>query len=179
MPPSPSPTIASCAHSATAAAKLFMQLAPPSRCAPKPVLEFLWPRAGIAGYAGGRAVRRSISNSSGSVGRATTRVRQVAATPPSSSSARRILSRRIGNLAPTTLSAAATPRTVITPYIPARRFTQVVFNPQKDDDGNEMKLEITPRAAKVSPTLNEAHILERGSSPHDTTDCRSRVLAVV
>lgn len=34
---------------------------------------------------------------------------------------------------------------------PACRATYAIFNPQVDEDGNEMMLEITPRAAKVLP----------------------------
>jgi hypothetical protein len=41
----------------------------------------------------------------------------------------------------------ATPR--FFSFTPARYGTQAILNPQVDDDGKEMILEITPRAAKV------------------------------
>ncbi len=37
----------------------------------------------------------------------------------------------------------------------SRPATHAILNPQQDEDGNEMKLEITPRAAKVSTHCGE------------------------
>lgn len=48
---------------------------------------------------------------------------------------------------------AATPSSCHT----ARRYTQAVYNPQRDEDGSEMKLEITPRAAKVCRRTHPPH----------------------
>lgn len=36
-------------------------------------------------------------------------------------------------------------------YTSRRSYTQAVYNPQQDEDGNDMNLDITPRAAKVRP----------------------------
>ncbi|KAL8360628.1 hypothetical protein RB601_007129 [Gaeumannomyces tritici] len=44
---------------------------------------------------------------------------------------------------------------------PARRATKTLFNPQRDEDGNEMGLEITPRAAK-----RLSDIMAKDANPH-------------
>lgn len=77
------------------------------------------------------------------------------------SPARAALSRRIRQLATTPC------------YHTARRYTQAVYNPQKDEDGNEMKLEITPRAAKVcqrTPNFTSPHL----HPTHGPSPCPSR-----
>ncbi|KAL2020846.1 hypothetical protein VTK56DRAFT_7939 [Thermocarpiscus australiensis] len=68
------------------------------------------------------------------------------------------------------LSDSPLPRTRTTPLSPATRAfsasptwraTRAIFNPQVDDDGKEMTLEITPRAAK---RLSE--IMAKDANPH-------------
>ncbi|KAK7936667.1 uncharacterized protein PG986_015105 [Apiospora aurea] len=43
----------------------------------------------------------------------------------------------------------------------ARQMTQAIYNPQKDDDGNEMLMEITPRAAN-----RLSQIMEKDKNPY-------------
>ncbi|KAK8022049.1 Iron-sulfur cluster assembly 2-like protein- mitochondrial [Apiospora rasikravindrae] len=43
----------------------------------------------------------------------------------------------------------------------ARQMTQAIYNPQKDDDGNEMVMEITPRAAN-----RLSQIMEKDKNPY-------------
>ncbi|KAF3770259.1 hypothetical protein M406DRAFT_335965 [Cryphonectria parasitica EP155] len=118
--------------SPVSAAKLFVQLAP-SRCATPPVLDFLLPRGGQA----------AVATASKRVQRAVTRVSWRASR---------------GDLY-TSRSLPASPR--VPSLSSTRRFTQVAYNPQTDEDGNEMKLEITPRAAK-----RLSDIMKKEDNPH-------------
>ncbi|KUI65375.1 Iron-sulfur assembly protein 2 [Cytospora mali] len=134
----------SCAHSASAA-KLFVQLAP--RGAPsQPVLDFLVPRGHAAISTSARAFR------------------SVSARPPPTNSNElpRAVGWRIprGMLSGLSARPAPPPPTTV-PYMSSRSYTQAVYNPQNDEDGNEMKMEITPRAAK-----RLSDIMTKDSNPH-------------
>src|SRR5262249_42804767 len=48
---------------------------------------------------------------------------------------------------------------------PSRSATHAIYNPQRDEDGKEMMLEITPRAAKVSFTTARPPARPQRSSP--------------
>ncbi|ROW12687.1 hypothetical protein VMCG_00158 [Cytospora schulzeri] len=138
MPPFTPPV--SCASS-TSAAKLFVQLAP-RRAPSQPVLDFLLPRnhhAAAAATAAAAAIGTSSTRSFHS---------QTARAPPTSKLPQTVAWR-----------IPRAPRTF--PYGTARRYTQAVYNPQKDEDGNEMKMDITPRAAK---RLND--IMQKDGNPH-------------
>lgn len=123
--------------SPVSAAKLFVQLAPARGS--QPVLDFLLPRRHVVATASRRALRSSSTAATG------VRLIHLGDT-----------SMRAGWRTPapaTALPQRTAPFNSLTaglPYTPARRYTQAVYNPQKDDEGIEMKLEITPRAAKVS-----------------------------
>ena len=52
----------------------------------------------------------------------------------------------------------------------SRRRTQAVYNPIDDEDGNEMLLEITPRAAKVSPEASTLTFQKNVSQRNRITD---------
>lgn len=141
----PFATPLSCSNSLSTA-KLFVQLAP--KRGSEPVLEFLLPR--------GRSVssRRPFHNSS-----VHTRGAQT-----STGARHGSFTSSVGWGMPRgILSANAAPSTRIPKpfaHMTRRGYTQAVYNPQQDEDGNDMTLEITPRAAKVrgktSPIVHHA-----------------------
>ncbi|KAG8166218.1 hypothetical protein KVR01_004770 [Diaporthe batatas] len=123
----------SCSHSLSAA-KLFVQLAP--KRGSEPVLEFLLPRS--------RSVisTRPFHNSSVHARR----------TQTSTATHHGHFRRSVGwGTSRGMLPAHAMPSPRIQKaFAPTttRSYTQAVYNPQQDEDGNDMTLEITPRAAK-------------------------------
>lgn len=132
----------SCSHSLSAA-KLFVQLAP--KRGSEPVLEFLLPQSRSA------ISRRPFHSSSVQARRADTSTSTRHGSFPSSvawSVPRGMLP---VNTAPSTIMSKPFAHTT------RRGYTQAVYNPQQDEDGNDMTLEITPRAAKVRETRLPVH----------------------
>lgn len=124
----------SCSNSLSAA-KLFVQLAP--KRGSEPVLEFLLPRCRSA------VPRRTFHRSSVQVRRADT------TTGTRHGSFQATVGWRIPR--ETLFGNAENPAIISKPFAHTSRraYTQAVYNPQQDEDGNDMTLEITPRAAKV------------------------------
>lgn len=124
----------SCSNSLSAA-KLFVQLAP--KRGSEPVLEFLLPRGRSA------IPRRALHSSSVQARSADTSTGTRHGSFPASVGWRIPRETLFGN--------AATPTILSRPlaHTSRRAYTQAVYNPQQDEDGNDMTLEITPRAAKV------------------------------
>ncbi|KAI3397002.1 hypothetical protein diail_11329 [Diaporthe ilicicola] len=133
--------------SSMSAAKLFVQLAP--RRSSEPVLEFLLPRSGTA------VPRRTFHSSS-------VKARRVETAPGAEHGN---FPAAVGWRVPReALSGSSAPSMIISKsfaYTSRRRYTQAVYNPQQDEDGNDMNLEITPRAAK---RLTE--IMSKDNNPH-------------
>lgn len=125
----------SCSNSLSAA-KLFVQLAP--KRASEPVLEFLLPRSRSA------ISTRPYHNSS-----SVHAPRPQSSTPTQHGRFQSSMAWRIprGILAVNASPSAIIPKPFA--HTTRRGYTQAVYNPQQDEDGNDMTLEITPRAAKV------------------------------
>lgn len=134
-----------CANSVSAA-RLFLQitsrrtLSSPAAAA-SPLLDILLPPPAAA-------ASRFFFGSSSSSRRAipTCTAGPLLAPPRANNHPRRHAAARSGGTGP---HPANTARFSVTP---ARRETKTLYNPQRDEDGNEMSLEITPRAAKVPDT---------------------------
>ncbi|KAK7703953.1 [4Fe-4S] proteins maturation [Diaporthe eres] len=121
-----------CSNSLSAA-KLFVQLAP--KRGSEPVLEFLLPRSRSA------ISSRTLHSSSVRARRLETTTGTRHGSLPTTvgwSIPRGLLH---ANYAPSTISKTFA-------HTARRRYTQAVYNPQQDEDGNDMTLDITPRAAK-------------------------------
>ena len=113
-----------CAN-APAPASLFVQLSM-RRAAPSPILgDILLPMRARAHYSVARRIATAPTAAAPVSNRTQWRARQSILSPSQSPNARLF-----------TTSAA-------------RKATHTLFNPQKDEDGNEMILEVTERAAKV------------------------------
>lgn len=127
-----------CSNSLSAA-KLFVQLAP--KRGSEPVLEFLLPRSRSA------VPRRTLHSSSVQARNADT------STGPRHGSFQASVGWRIPR--ETLFGNAATATIISKPFghTSRRVYTQAVYNPQQDEDGNDMTMEITPRAAKVRSPL--------------------------
>ncbi|KAK2604541.1 hypothetical protein N8I77_007462 [Diaporthe amygdali] len=136
----------SCSKSMSAA-RLFVQLAP--KRSSEPVLEFLLPRSRS------NISRRTLHSSSVRARRAET------ATSVKhgnfSAAVEWMMPKRA--LHGYRVPSATVPKSFA--YTTRRRYTQAVYNPQQDEDGNDMHLDITPRAAK---RLTE--IMSKDNNPH-------------
>lgn len=130
-----SPSIMTCAHPVSAA-KLFVQLAP-SRTS-LPVLDFLLPKSRAIATTSRQAFQSSLPK--------TAKPQALESQISQPKAEWRIRSSRV---APRR-AALSTPAAAF--RMSMRRYTQAAYNAQQDDDGIEMKLEITPRAAKVRPS---------------------------
>lgn len=139
---------------APATANLFIQLSMRRQAVSwygLPILDLFLPSPLRAIGAPALRAHRTVSNTT-----RTTSIRSIASHSGSRSSGQwrgATLNNTLAKI-PTTTRAFSTS--------PTSRATQTLFNPQVDEDGQEMVLQITPRAAKVHPSILSL------ASPHPT-----------